>query len=84
MVDGIEVRMPKGAAISGHIVDQFGDPVEAASVSARRTVRVAGRMDTVTQATTLTDDLGEYRLGGLPPGSFVVSARASELGCASA
>ncbi len=74
VVDGIEVRMPKGAAISGHIVDQFGDPVEAASVSARRTVRVAGRMDIATQATTLTDDLGEYRLGGLPAGSFVVSA----------
>lgn len=79
-VDGIEVRMPKGAAISGRITDQFGDPVEMAAVSARRIVHTGGRLDTVAQATTVTDDLGEYRLGGLPAGSFIVSATPANAG----
>ncbi len=74
VIDGIEVRMPRGAAISGRITDQFGDPVEMAAVFARRIVHAGGRIDTVVQASTATDDLGEYRLGGLPAGSFVVSA----------
>src|ERR1035437_4674669 len=73
-VGGIEVRVPKGAAISGRITDQFGDPVELAIVSAMRIVPSGGRTATVPQATNLTDDLGEYRLGGLPAGSYLVSA----------
>jgi len=74
-VDGIEVRMPRSGAISGHIVDEFGDPVELASVSAQRIVRTeSGTSSTVAMASTATDDLGEYYLGGLPAGTFVVNA----------
>ena len=74
-VDGIEIRMPKGAAISGHVIDQFGDPIERAFVTAQRLTRAGGLPNLVTQAATMTDDLGEYRLGGLPAGSFIISAR---------
>jgi Carboxypeptidase regulatory-like domain len=74
-VDGIDVRMMRGAAISGRLVDEFGEPVENAIVFAERVVRVAGRTSTTSQASTLSDDLGEYRLGGLPSGTYVVVAR---------
>src|SRR5919198_3229268 len=45
-VDGIEVRMRRGAAISGRVVDEFGEPVENAAVIAQRIVRTAGRTRT--------------------------------------
>ena len=70
-----EVRLPRSAAISGRIVDDRGDPIELAQVSAERVIRTDGRVGTITMATTTTDDLGEYRLGSLPEGRFVVSAR---------
>jgi carboxypeptidase family protein len=71
----ITIRMPRSAAISGRIVDDLGDPIELAQVSAERIVRTDGRLGTVTMAATTTDDLGEYRLGALPEGRYVVSAR---------
>src|SRR5262249_39543223 len=37
-------------------------------------VHANGRLDTVGVAATQTDDLGEYYLGGLPPGDVVVAA----------
>jgi uncharacterized protein (DUF2141 family) len=78
-VEGIEIRMSRGAAISGRLVDEFGERIENAAVMAQRIVRTAGRTSTAVQATSLTDDLGDYRLGGLPDGSYVVMARVVRL-----
>jgi hypothetical protein len=41
VLDGIEIRMPKGAAIVGRILDELGEPVAGAAVSAGY-LRVAG------------------------------------------
>jgi hypothetical protein len=72
-VDGIELRMERGAAITGRVVDDRGDPLPGLSVAADRVVRVDGRTDLIRIAQTETDDLGEYRLGGLAAGRFVVA-----------
>jgi len=63
----VEIRLRRGAAISGRIIDEFGDPVVAARVfiEAPRTSAVV--------ATTGTDDRGEYRIGGLSAGTFSVA-----------
>jgi hypothetical protein len=72
--------MPRSGAISGHIVDEFGDPAELATVTAQRLVRTeSGTASTVTTASTTTDDLGEYYLGGLPAGTFLVRATLQSL-----
>jgi Carboxypeptidase regulatory-like domain len=74
--DGVEIRMAKSGAISGRIVDEFGDPAEAITVSAQRLQRQ--RIDGFTSAMKLgeavTDDRGAYRIGGLPAGTFLVTA----------
>src|SRR5262245_45800276 len=65
------VAMPKGAAIAGTVVDDRGDPVIGASVIVE-TAPTGGRKPTVL-ATPMTDDLGEYRVGGLSASAVVVA-----------
>src|SRR5437667_9502439 len=58
------------AAISGRVVDAFGDPVVRAHVVVE--VRT-GPNTTRTVATAEADDRGEYRIGRLAAGSYVVA-----------
>src|SRR5471032_1666832 len=73
-VDGVELRLPKGGAITGRVLDDLGAPLPLMTVVAGRILRgPAGgvRFDPMTSAET--DDLGEYRLFGLPAGEFAVA-----------
>jgi len=67
----VQIRLRRGAVISGRVVDEFGDPILAAHLVAQTVSTGAQTMTTA--AATDTDDLGEYRLAGLPAGSFVVT-----------
>src|SRR6266850_513993 len=75
-----ELRMPRSAAISGRIVDEFGDPLELTTVVASRIVQRQGLTISMAAATAVTDDLGEYRLGGLPAGTYIVTATTPKRG----
>jgi hypothetical protein len=65
------VRPPRASAISGIVVDASGTPAEAIAVTARR---IGGTTEAPTQYSTTTDDLGEYRLSGLPRGRYEIWA----------
>jgi hypothetical protein len=65
------VRPLRAAAISGIVVDASGAPAEAIAVTARR---IGGTTEAPTQYSTTTDDLGEYRLSGLPRGRYEIWA----------
>ena len=80
ILDNVDVRLAKGAAISGRLVDEDGNPVIGASVSAERLVRSATGLKTVTIKSSTTDDLGEYRLPELATGSYVVVADPGGIG----
>jgi len=76
----LEIRLAPGAAMSGRLVDEFGQPQAGARVIAFQRQRHAGR-DTFTprmvlgySVTQLTDDRGEFRLFQLPPGDYLVGA----------
>src|SRR5262249_40827916 len=60
----VEIRLKRGAVIGGRVLDQFGEPVADARVMLETSSN--GSSDRRTVASTTTDDLGEYRLGGLP------------------
>ncbi len=66
----VEIRLKKGAAISGHVLDEAGDPVIGVHVAAL--TRVDSATNTTTVAAIDTDDRGEYHLAGLPEGTFIV------------
>ncbi len=69
----IQVRLKKGAAISGKVLDESGDPIVGVRVAAlaglARDARTIGSAD--------TDDRGEYRVGSLPEGGLIVSVTTS-------
>jgi hypothetical protein len=70
-----DFRLARGGAISGRIIDEFGDPVAGANVSALRIQTTAQGIRTTRAGTTVpSDDTGAYRVYGLPPGQYYVSA----------
>jgi hypothetical protein len=64
----IEIRLRRGAVISGRIADDAGEPIVGARVTVER---LSGSPpDRSTAAATETDDRGEYRIGSLPAGTL--------------
>jgi len=83
IVDGgnvdVTVHARRGGAISGKITYSDGEPAIDAQVAIiRRTGKKATRLLTGFSAAALmslrTDDRGRYRIAGIPPGEYVVSA----------
>jgi hypothetical protein len=75
VTENIAFSLPRGAALDGRIVDELGEPVTDVLVMAMRSQYVAGRRRLMNIGrTVLTNDRGEYRLFGLPPGNYYVSA----------
>ena len=82
-LDGMDFRLHRGAAITGVITDEAGDPLEGAYVVAMREqfgpngrfFNPAGRAPMPIQ----TDDEGRYRVYGLRPGTYMVMATAAML-----
>lgn len=60
------------SGLSGKVTDEHDDPVAGVFVRALLRTEVAGRPATAVAATTTTDDLGNYRIGGLGPGDYTV------------
>ncbi len=75
VIDKADILMPRGSVISGRIVDEFGDAVTDAMVTALRQSWVNGRRRLVPSGRIAqTNDLGQFRLYGLPPGDYYVGA----------
>ena len=78
MLDKLVIALPRGSVISGRITDEFGEPVANALVMGMRYGYVAGakRLMPAPGENTrdTTDDQGQFRLFGLSPGEYVVSA----------
>ena len=68
----VRVLIWKHAVITGHVVDETGEPVVGASVRIFRRSATAGRPGISEVATAATDDRGIYRAASLDPGSYLV------------
>jgi hypothetical protein len=80
--ENADVMLPRAGVISGKLVDEFGDPVTGAVIRAlrykyldgqRQLTPVVDGMAALLQG-GVTDDLGNYRVYGLTPGDYYVSA----------
>ena len=74
-IERVDFSLPRGGVITGRVVDEFGEPTTDVQVSALRYQFKQGRRQLVPVGRiATTNDVGEYRLFGLPPGSYYLSA----------
>ena len=71
---GLELKLGPLAVIAGRVVDDQGEPVVSASVTAMLYRYVSGRRQLMPGAGASTNDLGEYRIFGLQPGRYYIRA----------
>lgn len=79
-VAGLDLTLTATAAIAGRIYDVNGQPVVKATVRALKPSFQNGQRTLTPVQTTLTNDLGEYRLFWLPPGRYFVGVNAPDWG----
>ena len=71
----INFRLARGGVIAGKIVDEYGDPIVDLLVAPMRYQFVQGTRRLMPSGQpSQTNDIGEYRLYGLTPGQYYVSA----------
>lgn len=76
-LEKVDIVLPRGGAISGRILDEFGDPIPDASVAAMRVEYATGKPRlTSAGRPSMTNDLGYFRLFGLSSGEYYVTASA--------
>ena len=77
-VDTADFALPRPGAIEGVLLDEFGDPAPNIVVQIARLDFIAGRRRLLpignANATRLTDDQGHFRIAGLAPGDYYVTA----------
>ncbi|MGE0359388.1 MAG: collagen binding domain-containing protein [Vicinamibacterales bacterium] len=74
-LEKVTIGLPRGSVIAGRIVDEFGEPLTGAQVSVLRYAYVNGvRQLRPAGQSDRTDDQGSYRVFGLPPGEYYVTA----------
>lgn len=72
--EDVVVRLSAQVSIAGRVLDEDGTPFAGALVEAMRPMFEGERRSLVTVSEAITDDRGEFRLVGLPPGQYYVSA----------
>jgi carboxypeptidase family protein len=74
-VERVDFSLPRGGILTGRVVDEYGEPMSNLQVAAvswqtfngQRRLVPSGRFGS-------TDDLGEFRLFGVPPGQYLIEA----------
>ncbi len=80
-VGPLDFTLQRGGVITGRVMDEEGEPAERVQVRVVRQQRLGAQVRYVpTNMGDTTDDLGQYRLYGLPPGEYLVVAEPSDRG----
>ena len=69
----IDIALPRGSVITGHVVDEDGEPMARAIVQVLRYVYRQGQRQIEPAGTDSTDDRGQFRVFDLDPGQYFVS-----------
>ena len=75
VLQNIDFALPPGAVVTGRVVDETGEAVAQAYVSIARRRYIDGARRLVAESGSSTDDRGEFRIFGVPPGDYVIFAR---------
>jgi len=79
LVEKLDFALPRAGVISGRIIDETGEAYAGVGVWAMQSQFFQGRRRLVPVGPhENSDDTGQYRLVGLPPGDYVVMAQTQE------
>jgi hypothetical protein len=79
-VTGVKISLMPESSITGKVQDPNGDPIGSARIQALRvTVQAGERMLVNAASIPTTDSQGNFRIGRLPPGRYVVCVGSPEL-----
>ncbi len=78
-LSGLIWRLPPQAVITGHVLDVDGEPLPNIEVALLQHSFERGRRQLAFSGQATTNDLGEYRLFGLSPGRYYLSATANRM-----
>ncbi|MEO8100502.1 MAG: carboxypeptidase regulatory-like domain-containing protein [Acidobacteriota bacterium] len=70
----IQLKLLPHSVIAGKVFDQDGDPIQSANVQVWRYTYPRGQRQLTSVDQSSTNDLGEFRVPGLAPGRYYVSA----------
>jgi hypothetical protein len=73
-IDDLIFKLGLAGVISGKVFDEDGEPVAGVAVRAMRQVYTDGRKALQVTSEKETNDLGEFRVFGLKPGRYYISA----------
>ena len=79
----VDIALPRYGAITGRIVDENGEPLEGVSISVDEVRSVGGSRRLVNVPgvpARQTNELGRFRVYGLPPGDYAVRAEVAQVG----
>jgi protocatechuate 3,4-dioxygenase beta subunit len=72
----IDIKLARGGVVTGRVLDEEGEPLARAVVTVLRQQYVRGEKQLAPAGADQSDDRGQYRVFGLPPGDYFVSASA--------
>jgi protocatechuate 3,4-dioxygenase beta subunit len=74
----VDIALPRGSVITGRVVDEQGLPYPDVTILALEMRYQLGERNYSPVAGARTDDLGHYRISGLQPGRYILTANATE------
>jgi hypothetical protein len=75
VLEKTDFTLPRGSVIAGRVMDEFGEPAADAMVQAMRYQFMGGQRRLIPAGRSApANDLGQFRIYGLPPGDYYVSA----------
>jgi hypothetical protein len=85
IVEKIDFALPRGGVIAGRVTDEVGEPLAGVRMQAMRYQYLPNGQRQLTPVggspfSLLTNDLGEFRLYSLMPGTYIVSAAPVDFG----
>jgi hypothetical protein len=87
IVEKIDFALPRGGVIAGRVTDELGEPLAGVRMQAMRYQYLPSGQRQLTPVGgvgmpfgLMTNDLGEFRLYSLMPGTYVVSAAPMDMG----
>jgi hypothetical protein len=78
-LEDLDFTLTHNGVISGHVYDEAGEPLAGATVLPLQIRFFNGRRRlTPTRGNAISDDSGQYRIGGLDPGDYYVQVTSRE------